>query len=396
MQHRGFFEVRDDKEGMSKDEKRNKEYLQFIFQHRPKVIEKTWKECRGVYPFAYDELVRARGHGTPGRTRIGMHGYGAPGGVRRGNIFVPPIAELPRAGTAEEPKGSHVLEQENWESNEGMRGSLNWKRERLRKACGHVDRFHNWQAAQHEFWSKEWGETYEGFLNVQRQLGVLRDEISDREWFGEEDEKLCGRDLTGLRRTLSFMLRHSAREWYKRWGELDLHRLCERDALKCISEVMKQPPWREMRIVAGQKRHAGDDHNSEGVLFDLIHRLFDGAASQRERSARSTNVPSPRVWAQFESEDTVITRRGRAAAERDCGGGGRQDGGGHQGGGGAIRRAGALLLQRGGGAPGQGTARGGAAEPGAQRGARRRRVAAADALVAGGRLASRAAGAVER
>eukprot|EP00737_Agarophyton_chilense_P003695 gb/GEZJ01004396.1/.p1 GENE.gb/GEZJ01004396.1/~~gb/GEZJ01004396.1/.p1 ORF type:complete len:346 (-),score=42.74 gb/GEZJ01004396.1/:178-1215(-) len=247
----------------SKEAKRNREYLLLIFDHPSKVVEKTLKDCGEMYSCAYDELVRMHGHGTPGRRAV------------RG-AYVPPITRLtPTARTSVACSGTLIEHQNGTNSNGDTVGSLPWRRARVQHACSYVERFKRRDCAVQEFWRRQWGESYEGFLRVQRELGVLRDEMSDTRWFGEEDEYVCDQSVTSLKQMMGYMLRNSAGEWYKRWGELDLHRLCVRDALHCINEFMKRPAWNEMRIVAGQKQHMGDDHNSEGVLYDLIHRLFD-------------------------------------------------------------------------------------------------------------------------
>lgn len=242
----------------TKEQRRNRAYLKLIFDHPQEVIEKVLHKYSGLYPQCYDALVILQGHGTPGRPRA------------RARSIAPEILLIEPLGRA----GNRLRQGSNRRFSDAIEEYEMQKERRLKQAASFVERFEKRTCSVKEFWIGEWGRTYEGFLQVQRELGVLRDELSDRRRYTERDEYRVSYSLASLRKSLSFMLRSSAGEWFKKWGELDLHRLSERDALVSILALMKQP-WSEMRIVAGQKRHVGEDHVSEGVLHDMIHRLFD-------------------------------------------------------------------------------------------------------------------------
>lgn len=239
-------------------EVRNKAYLQLIFEHPVDVIEEVLCSTDGSYPLAYDELVRRQGHGTPGssrqsaeRTRKDVHP--CPVASRHSKEFVPRMAQLTDTGHFGSDVGHDMSE-----------------KKRSVRAEELLYSFQNRTCSSREYWERMWGDEYEGFREVQKEVGVLRDDIVK----GKIREDVCRHSLGYLRKHLNYMVRSSVGEWYKKWGELDLHRLSTRDAVELIHGHLKQPPWSEMRIVAGQRPHDGDDHQSEGILYDLIHCMF--------------------------------------------------------------------------------------------------------------------------
>ena len=231
----------------TRDYRRSLDYLRLIFAHATRRVADVLKEKEGHYARAYDELVLLDGHGTPGTRRLSVE-------------QVPRIVPLP---------SSHLRRRLSTMQKEEDIG-------RIRRAEELVDSFNNMPSWAIDYWEKMWGGTYKGFREAQKEIGVLRDDITRGKYI-----RVTSRYPMGyLRKHLNIMLRSSVGEWYKKWGELDLHRLSTRDAIEVIEKFMKHPPWTEMRIVAGQRQHTGEDHSSEGILYDLIHCIFDSSGSE--------------------------------------------------------------------------------------------------------------------
>lgn len=218
-------------------------YLKFIFDHSPKLCDEIFEKAGRSYVPAYDALVHREGHGTPGSSL-----------KKRAAVPFAPLLTL-TAFSATSISETQPL--------------------RLVRAEGLVDSWHQ-QQEQHiipnrKFWDDYWDASYRGFRNAQMEMGKLRDDINRDEF----EDGQSRHTLDYLKKELNQMLLASVREWYMKWGELDLHRLSFKDAVEIIQRMLKQPPWKQMRVVAGQRSHLGDDHHSEGVLYNLIHRIFD-------------------------------------------------------------------------------------------------------------------------
>lgn len=223
-------------------------YLKFIFEHSSSLCEEVFEMAGASYVAAYDALVHREGHGTPGSSL--KKRAAAPAEMTDDD------ATLTRTAVSE----SRISEAQRLD---------------LARAETLVASWHQ-QQEQHiipdrEFWNDYWDGSYYGFRYAQMEMGKFRDDISR----GEFEEGQSRHTLDYLKKELNQMLLASVREWYMKWGELDLHRLSFKDAVEIIQRMLKQPPWKQMRVVAGQRSHVGDDHHSEGVLYSLIHRIFD-------------------------------------------------------------------------------------------------------------------------
>lgn len=228
---------------------RNKMYLEFIFDHSASRCNNAFTLAASSYSDAYDELVRQEGHGTSG-SRIASR------------ASVPPL--VPLTSTSRSP--GIRSESQRYRLARAEELVRSWKRQ-----------YEHTPVSDRQFWEEYWDYSYRGFRDAQREMGRLRDDISR----GEFQEGISKYSLDYLKKRLNDMLLRSVQEWYLKWGELDLHRLSFRDAVEMIKKLLIQPPWREMRIVAGQRSHRGEDHHSEGVLYSLLHRIFRRPEEQR-------------------------------------------------------------------------------------------------------------------
>lgn len=228
-----------------KTDERNVRYLVLLFSHSVQHIQKTYDAFGRNYAATYDKLVGMNGHGTPGATPRPT-----------------PQSPVPSLNISE---GSRLVAKSG---KENPLTGINRANEVLGGWQYQLDRT---PVPDTEYWNKYWGDTYTGFKEAQKELGSLRDAVTKGE-FAQKDSK---HSLDHVKVTLNTMLLMSVREWYKKWGELDLHRLSSKEAAKLVRDFIVQVPWKEMRIVAGQRQHLGNDHHSEGVLYGLLHRMFD-------------------------------------------------------------------------------------------------------------------------
>lgn len=240
----------------SKMQSRNHMYLNFIFNHSSKLITECFRRNDCDYADTYDFLVLKSGHGTPGTS------------LRRTSISLAPLSL------------STTRVHENSISK--------ISRQKLSRAEGLIDTWtahrQQYQVLDEDFWSLQWGASYNGFKDLHRELCHLRDDIHQ----GKLEEGISRYGLPYLRKNLNEMAISSVRSWYKKWGELDLHRLSSKDAVDIIRRFLRQPPWKEMRIVAGQRTHVGKDHDSGGVLYCLLHTIFgDEEAESRTNESMS-------------------------------------------------------------------------------------------------------------
>lgn len=220
-------------------DRRNRLYLRFIFDHSERLCDDVFLFAGNNYADAYYELVRREGHGTPGSSL-------------RSRATVPAIPLLTNS--------SHSAD-----------FLSDAQRLRLLRGDELVNTWRGLSGPARQFWDNYWAGSYRGFRRAQKEMGKLRDDISR----GEFEEGISRHTLDFLKKGMNEMLLASVREWYMKWGELDLHRLSFKDALETIRSLLIHKPWKEVRVVAGQRPHLGDDHHSEGVLYSLLHRLFD-------------------------------------------------------------------------------------------------------------------------